>query len=48
MAARGIPLTPGQWISSGAVTGVHPVAIGDRVEAIFDGRLTVTCAIGVQ
>ncbi|QNQ09537.1 2-keto-4-pentenoate hydratase [Sphingomonas alpina] len=48
MAARGIALTPGQWISSGAVTGVHPVAIGDRVEAIFDGRLTVTCAIKVQ
>ncbi|MDB5678864.1 fumarylacetoacetate hydrolase family protein [Sphingomonas bacterium] len=45
MAARGIPLAPGQWISTGAVTGVHPVAIGDRVEARFDGRLTVDCVI---
>lgn len=45
MAARGIALTPGQWISSGAVTGVHEVAIGDRVEAKFDGRFAVTCTI---
>lgn len=45
IAARGIALTPGQWISTGAVTGVHPVAIGDRVEASFDGRLTVDCVI---
>lgn len=45
MAARGIALAPGQWISSGAVTGVHQVAIGDRVEAKFDGRFAVTCTI---
>jgi 2-keto-4-pentenoate hydratase len=45
MAARRIALSPGQWISTGAVTGVHPVAIGDRVEARFDGRLTVDCVI---
>lgn len=48
LAARGIALTPGQWISSGAVTGVHPVAIGDRIEARFDGRLSVKCGIRVQ
>ncbi|GAA0679661.1 2-keto-4-pentenoate hydratase [Sphingomonas insulae] len=45
MAARGIQLTPGQWISSGAVTGVHPVAVGDSVTATFDGRYTVGCTI---
>ena len=45
MAARGIALSPGQWISTGAVTGVHPVKIGDAVEAIFDGRLAVRCTI---
>ena len=45
MAARGIALSPGQWISTGAVTGVHPVAIGDRVEARFDGRFAVHCTI---
>ncbi|HVF95442.1 MAG TPA: fumarylacetoacetate hydrolase family protein [Sphingomonas sp.] len=48
MAARGIALEPGQWISTGAVTGVHQVAIGDRVEARFDGRLTVNCTIKAQ
>ena len=45
MAARGIELDPGQWISTGAVTGVHPVRVGDRVEATFDGRLTIGCTI---
>lgn len=45
MAARGIQLTPGQWISSGAVTGVHPVAVADSVTATFDGRYTVGCTI---
>ncbi|KQM65162.1 2-keto-4-pentenoate hydratase [Sphingomonas sp. Leaf17] len=45
LARRGIALTPGQWISTGAVTGVHPVQVGDRVEARFDGRFSVHCTI---
>lgn len=45
MAERGITLSPGQWISSGAVTGVHPVAPGARVEARFGDGYTVSCAI---
>jgi 2-keto-4-pentenoate hydratase len=45
MAARGIALKPGQWISTGAVTGVHAVAVGDSVEATFDGRMTIDCTI---
>ena len=48
MAARGIALSPGQWISTGAITGVHPVAVGDRVVARFDGRLSVHCTIRAQ
>lgn len=44
-ARRGIALAAGQWISSGAVTGVHEVRIGDRVEARFDGRYPVICTI---
>jgi 2-keto-4-pentenoate hydratase len=44
-AARGMPLLPGQWISTGAVTGVHPVAAGDRVEAVFGGRFAIGCTI---
>ena len=45
MAARGIVLKPGTWISSGAVTGVHPVAVGDEVEARFDDRFSIRCTI---
>lgn len=48
LATRGIPVTTGQWISTGAVTGVHQVAVGDRVEARFDGRLLVHCTITAQ
>ena len=48
LAARNIPLTAGQWISTGAVTGVHQVAVGDRVEARFDGRLSIHCTITAQ
>jgi 2-keto-4-pentenoate hydratase len=45
MAERGIALKPGQWISSGAVTGVHAVGIGDRIEARFGADLAVECMI---
>lgn len=45
LAGRGIALMAGQWISTGAVTGVHRVAVGDRIEARFDDRMTVECAI---
>lgn len=45
MADRGIALQPGQWISSGAVTGVHRVAAGDRVEARFNDEIGVECII---
>lgn len=45
LAERGVALRPGQWISTGAVTGVHPVRPGDHVEARFDGRLAVRCSI---
>ena len=48
MAERGIALTAGQWISSGAVTGVHPVAVGDDVVARFDSRLAVACTIKAE
>ena len=45
LAERGVAIAPGQWISSGAVTGVHRVVVGDKVEAVFDGRISVECAI---
>lgn len=42
---RGIPLQDGWWISSGAVTGVHNVAPGDRLTARFAGLGEVRCRI---
>ena len=48
MATRGIALTAGQWISTGAVSGVHAVEIGAQIAAIFDNRLTVECSIAAQ
>ena len=44
-AHRGIALVPGQWISSGAVSGVHGAAPGQIVEADFGGRFTVRCRL---
>ena len=45
MAARGIALQAGQWVSSGAVTGVHPVKPGDLVECRFGEGFDVECKI---
>ena len=45
MARRGIALAPGQWISSGAVTGVHRVRPGQTVEAHFHEDLGLTCKV---
>ena len=45
MAERRIALNAGQWISSGAVTGVHPVRPGQRVEARFRDGLAVRCTL---
>lgn len=45
MAMRGIALEPGQWVSSGAVTGVHPVKSGDEVLARFGRGYDMRCTI---
>jgi len=45
MARRGIALAPGQWISSGAVTGVHRARPGQLVEARFAAGLNVACRL---
>jgi 2-keto-4-pentenoate hydratase len=45
MAKRGIPLRPGQWISSGAVSGVHDAAAGQIVEACFGERYSISCRL---
>lgn len=45
LAARAIAVRPGDWISTGAITGVHEVRIGERVSAQFGGDLAVECMI---
>jgi 2-keto-4-pentenoate hydratase len=42
---RGIEPQDGWWISSGAVTGVHPIRPGDRLSARFAGIGEVGCGI---
>ncbi|NWG53179.1 MAG: 2-keto-4-pentenoate hydratase [Hydrogenophilaceae bacterium] len=42
-AARGRPLRAGQWISTGAVTGVHRIAVGQRARCVFDRLGEVSC-----
>jgi 2-keto-4-pentenoate hydratase len=45
LVERGIELRDGWWISSGAVTGVHPVRPGDRLSARFANIGEVACRI---
>ena len=45
LAARRIALRAGQWISTGAITGVHPVAPGAQVEARFGADHALRCTI---
>lgn len=45
LARRGLAVAPGQWISSGAVTGVHPARPGQRIEARFREGLAVACKL---
>lgn len=45
MAARGIALAPGHWISSGAVGGVHRARAGQLVEARFGNLPPVRCRL---
>jgi 2-keto-4-pentenoate hydratase len=44
-ARRGIALAPGQWNSSGAVSGVHDAAAGQSVEARFGDTYVLTCRL---
>lgn len=48
VARRGMAIKPGDWISTGAVSGVHPVREGDRVEANFGPLGIVECTIVAQ
>ncbi len=43
LAKRGLQLAPGQWVSTGAITGVHPITVGQKANASFDGDFLVSC-----
>ncbi|MDB5670593.1 MAG: 2-keto-4-pentenoate hydratase [Alphaproteobacteria bacterium] len=45
MAERDIVLRPGQWISSGAVSGVHDAAAGQKVDVNFGDRFAISCRL---
>ncbi len=38
-----IELKPGQWISAGAITGVHPIGIGGAATARFGPAVHIAC-----
>lgn len=38
-----IDLKPGQWISAGAITGVHPIGIGQTATARFGSSAHIAC-----
>ena len=45
LSARGIAMENGFWVSTGAITGVHPVDVGARACARFTGLGDVACRI---
>jgi 2-keto-4-pentenoate hydratase len=45
LAARGIASGRGLWVSSGAITGVHPVTPGQAVAAAFGTHGVVRCRV---
>jgi 2-keto-4-pentenoate hydratase len=47
LTTRGFDLSDGLWVSTGAITGVHPVVPGQRVTAVFGAHGTLSCSIGL-
>jgi 2-keto-4-pentenoate hydratase len=45
LVARGMTLNPGDWISTGASTGIHILAIGDTVATRFDGQPAIALRV---
>ena len=46
LAERGIDISGGTWVSTGAITGVHQVVPGQAVQAEFGTHGSVQCMIG--
>ncbi len=45
LVLRGFDLSAGLWVSTGAITGVHPISPGQHVRAVFAGHGEVECMI---
>lgn len=45
LVSRGDTLRPGDWVSTGASTGVHPVRVGDEVQVNVNGTPTISLRI---
>ncbi|MEY2942858.1 MAG: hypothetical protein RLY97_872 [Pseudomonadota bacterium] len=43
LSQRGIDWSGGLWVSTGAITGVHALGVGQRARAIFDDLGVVSC-----
>ena len=44
-AQRGRPLRAGEFVTTGAATGVHSIAVGQSAEAVFTGIGAVRCIV---
>lgn len=44
-AMRGMPLRAGQWISTGAATGIHDVVAGQHARVVFDDTAEIVIAM---
>lgn len=42
---RGLDVSAGLWVSSGAITGVHDIAVGQSFRAVFEGCGDVRCSV---
>ncbi len=45
LAKRGFPIAAGTLVSTGAISGVHPIAPGQSAQAHFDDRHAIACRI---
>ena len=43
-----IELRPGQWVSAGAITGVHPIGIGQAATARFGSAAHIACTASAE
>lgn len=45
LIARGVDVSNGLWVSTGAITGVHEIGVGQSFRAVFEGCGDVRCRV---